>query len=42
MHVVIRENDDKYVKKSLESNFVSKKSKFDHEVVVSDNDNMDF
>ena len=42
MHVVVRENDVNYVKNSFESNFFSKKLKFDHEVVVSDNDNINF
>ena len=34
MHVVICENDDKYVEKSFESNFLKKHTtKFDHEVI---------
>ena len=41
MHVVIRENDDKYVKRALNRIFLQK-TKFDHKVVVSDNDNMDY
>ena len=42
IHVVIRENDVKHVKKSFESNFSAKELKFDHKAVVSDNDNINF
>ena len=42
MHVVIHENDVNYVKKSFENNFSTKKWKFDHEAVVSDNNNINF
>ena len=43
MHVLIRENDVDYVKKRFESQFIfDKKLKFENEVVVSDNGNMNF
>ena len=41
MHVVIHENDINFVKRSFESNF-SAKTKFDHEIVASVDDNINF